>query len=83
MLHILSFFSSKCRLFHNATVFGSCVIRILRTGCVKIYMKNSGAKRLMVKRLIQFVLWTVISNVTDMNFILLCTDLSLTLQRFQ
>ena len=29
MLHILRFFSSKCRLFHNATFFGSCVIHIL------------------------------------------------------
>jgi hypothetical protein len=23
------FFSSKCRLFHNATFFGSCIIHIL------------------------------------------------------
>ena len=30
------FFSSKCRLFHNATLFGSCIINILRTGCAKI-----------------------------------------------
>jgi hypothetical protein len=30
------FFSSKCRLFHNATVFGSCIIHILYTGCAKI-----------------------------------------------
>jgi hypothetical protein len=30
------FFSSKCRLFHNATFFGSCIIHILRTGCAKI-----------------------------------------------
>jgi hypothetical protein len=30
------FFSSKCRLFHNATFFGSCVIHILYTGCAKI-----------------------------------------------
>ena len=25
------FFSSKCRLFHNATFFGSCIIHILNT----------------------------------------------------
>jgi len=32
-----SFFSSsKCHLFHNATLFGSCIIRILPTGCAKI-----------------------------------------------
>jgi hypothetical protein len=30
------FFSSKCRLFHNAAIFGCCIIHILRTGCAKI-----------------------------------------------
>jgi hypothetical protein len=30
------FFSSKCRLFHNATLFGSCIIHILHTRCAKI-----------------------------------------------
>ena len=30
------FFSSKCRLFYNATFFGSCIIHILHTGRVKI-----------------------------------------------
>ena len=30
------FFSSKCRLFHNATFFGSCIIHILHIGCAKI-----------------------------------------------
>ena len=30
------FFSSKCRLFRNATFFGSSVIHILHTGCAKI-----------------------------------------------
>jgi hypothetical protein len=30
------FFSSKFRLFHNATPFGSCIIPILHTGCAKI-----------------------------------------------
>ena len=44
MLHTLSFFSSKCRLFHNATFFGSCVIHILYTGCAKIKKKKSGVK---------------------------------------
>ena len=46
MLHTLRFFSSKCRLFHNATFFGSCIIHILHTGCAKILIPNSGAKRL-------------------------------------
>ena len=29
------FFSSRCRLFHNAFCFGSCNIHILNTGCAK------------------------------------------------
>jgi hypothetical protein len=29
-------FSSKCRLFHNATFFGSYIIHILHTECAKI-----------------------------------------------
>jgi hypothetical protein len=43
MLHILSFFSSKCRLFHNAIFFGSCIIHVLIQGVLK-FKKNSGAK---------------------------------------
>jgi len=39
-------FSSKCNLFHNSNVFGSCFIHILYTGCTKILKNNSGAKRL-------------------------------------
>jgi hypothetical protein len=30
------FSSSKCRLFHNATFFDSCIIHILHTECAKI-----------------------------------------------
>jgi hypothetical protein len=33
-------------LFYNATFSGSCIIRILHTGCAKKIKKNSGAKRL-------------------------------------
>jgi len=36
MLHNLRFFSSKCRLFHKANFFGSCIIHILNTGCTII-----------------------------------------------
>jgi len=36
MLHNLRFSSSKFRLFHNATFFGSCIIHILNTECAKI-----------------------------------------------
>ena len=40
------FFSSKCSLFHDANLFGSCIIHILYTGCAKIKKNNSRAKRL-------------------------------------
>ena len=30
------FFSSKCSLFHNSNIFGSCVIHVLYTECAKI-----------------------------------------------
>ena len=40
------FFSSKCSLFHNANLFGSCVIHILYTECAKIKKHNSCAKGL-------------------------------------
>ena len=35
---LYSFFSlsSKCSLFHNGNLFGSCIIHILYTGCAKI-----------------------------------------------
>jgi hypothetical protein len=34
------YLSSKCRLFHNATFFGSCIIHILHTGCAKIKWRS-------------------------------------------
>ena len=36
MLNNLLFFSSKCHLFHNATLFGFCITHILNTECAKI-----------------------------------------------
>ena len=39
MLYNLHFFSSKCRLFHNAALFGLCITHILNTGCAKIWKK--------------------------------------------
>jgi hypothetical protein len=33
-------FSSKCRLFYNATFFGSCIIHILHTGVLKFKCKT-------------------------------------------
>ena len=38
------FFSSKCSLFHNANLFGSCIIHILYTVCAKIKKKNPAPK---------------------------------------
>ena len=39
MLYNLHFFSSKCRLFNNVTLFGFCITHILNTGCAKIKKK--------------------------------------------
>ena len=41
MLYNLRFFflSSKCRLFHNATLFGFCITLILNTGVLKFGKK--------------------------------------------
>jgi len=33
------FFSSKCSLFHNSNLFGSCIIHILYTGVLKLKKK--------------------------------------------
>ena len=41
------FLSSKCSLFHNANLFGFCIIHILHTGCAEIKKKISGAKGLI------------------------------------
>ena len=51
MLYTLRFFfSSKCSLFHDSNLFGSCIIHILYTECAKIKKNNnnSGAKGLTV-----------------------------------
>ena len=39
MLYNFHFFSSKCRLFHNATLFGFCITHILNTGVLKFKKK--------------------------------------------
>ena len=56
MLYTLRFFSSKCSLFHNSNLFGSCVVHILYTGCAKTKKKSSGAKGLKVTA--GFVCWS-------------------------
>ena len=47
MVYTLRFFSSKCSLFHNSNVFGSCIIHFYKQGVSKLKKNNSGAKRLM------------------------------------
>jgi len=39
MVYTLRFFSSKCSLFHNYNLFGSCIIHILYTECAEIKKK--------------------------------------------
>ena len=53
MPSVLFFFSSKCSLFHNANLFGSCIIHILYTACAEIKKKNSGAKGLIKHRTVK------------------------------
>ena len=43
------FFSSKCSLFHNSNVFGTCIIHILYTGCGKIKKKIIPAPRRLMQ----------------------------------
>jgi hypothetical protein len=50
MLCTLHFFSSKCSLFHNANLFGSCVIHILYTGCAKIKKKCFRRQRVKLSK---------------------------------
>jgi hypothetical protein len=39
MLYNLHFFSSKCRLFHNAILFGFCITHIVNKGVLKLKKK--------------------------------------------
>jgi len=55
--------SSKCSLFHNSNVFGSCIIHTLYTGVLKFKKKNnSGAKRLNAK-----IMHLVLVTATDLS----------------
>jgi hypothetical protein len=51
MLQTLRFSLQNAVYFIMLPFFGSCVIHILHTGCAKIYIYNSGAKRLKFTRL--------------------------------
>ena len=60
----------KCELFHNANLFGSCIIHILYTGCAKIKKKNnSGAKGLKQQlSVIRSSLGAVNSTLADVEY---------------
>ena len=46
MIYTLRFFSSsKCSLFHNANLFGFCIIHILYTECAEINKKKIRRQR--------------------------------------
>ena len=55
------FFSSKCSLFHNANLFGSCIIHILYTECAEIKKKNNSG----VKGLILLIHYIIIVSIGD------------------
>jgi len=75
------FFSSKCSLFHNSNIFGSCFIHILYTGCVKIKKKipapngwwNLLTTMLVVTKVFRFVifirivLWIYVVSIIRRN----------------
>jgi hypothetical protein len=63
------FFSTKCRLFHNATFFGSCIIHILYTGCVKFKCKTPLQKLMKLEFPRQ-----IIETYSDVNFDLIATS---------
>jgi hypothetical protein len=61
MVFTLIFLSSKCSLFHNSNVFGSCISHILYTGVLKLKKNNSGAKRLNVRKYVFYIAQCVVA----------------------
>ena len=75
MLYTLRFFfSSKCSLFHNANLFGFCIIHILCTGYAKIKKNNnnSGAKGTM-----ELQLFAAKELKTEFSYNLRCNEIHL------
>ena len=61
MLYTLRFFSSKCSLFHNANLFGYCIIHILYTECAEIKKKFRRQRVNLVKSFKFTLKYTIIS----------------------
>ena len=61
IVYTIRFSSSKCSLFHNSNVFGSCIIHILYTGCVKIKKKKFWRQK--VNRWVSFNVTLARNNV--------------------
>jgi len=76
MVYTLHFFSSKCSLFHNSNVFGSCIIHTLYTESAKIKKNNSGAKSL--KFVLQICCSTTVTQLSITVFFSLNTSLKMT-----
>ena len=53
------FSSSECNLFQNSNVFGSCIIKILYTGCAKI------KKKYRCRKVKQGFQWTELYSYLD------------------
>jgi len=76
MLSTLRSCSSKCSLFHNAKLFGSCIIHILYTGCAKI-KKKSGAKGLIETISFKYIVRDVLfSDIIKNILVFLMKDIS-------
>ena len=73
MLYNLHFFSSKCRLFHNATLFGLCITHILNTACAKIW-KQIRRQKVNYFSMARMVMWTHL-NVMLYLHCLSCIDM--------
>ena len=55
MVYTLRFFPSKCSLFYNSNVLGSCIIHILYTGCAKIIKKQLRRQKVKGENIVRFI----------------------------
>ena len=63
------FFSSKCSLFHNSNLFGSCIIHILYTGVLKLKKIIPAPKRLRMSGAVHpsSMVWTETTSPTPLR----------------